>query len=171
MGLKGGFGLDPYSVHIQGLSYAIHHFHYDFGDAFFKQYGAGILSHGTFHAEVALDKRETFIEATFQIEGHARLVCDRSLDEYDQPMNIQRKIIFKFGDEDKEISEDVLMIQRNTDTLKLGQYLFEFIGLEVPMKKLHPRFHDEEQSEGIIYSSGEEKGTDPRWDVLKKLKN
>ncbi len=171
MGLKGGFGLDPYSVHIQGLSYAIHHFHYDFGDAFFKQYGQGILEHGTFHADVSLDKRETFIEATFQIQGNARLVCDRSLDEYDQPMAITRKIIFKFGDEDKEISEDVLMIHRNTDTLKFGQYLFEFIGLEVPMKKLHPRFQDEQEAEGIVYTSGNEKGNDPRWDALKKLKN
>jgi uncharacterized protein len=171
LGLKGGFGLDPYSIHIQGLSYTIHHFHYDFGDAFFKQYGEGILSRGSFHADIALDKRETFIEATFQIKGNARLVCDRSLDEYDQPMNITRKIIFKFGDENKEISEDVLMIHRHTDTLKLGQYLFEFIGLEVPIKKLHPRFRDTEEDEGIVYTSGEKRGLDPRWDVLKKLKN
>ncbi len=171
MGLKGGFGLDPYSVHIQGLSYTVHHFHYDLGDAFFKRFGEGILSQGVFQADVALNKRETFIEATFQIQGTARLVCDRSLDEYDQPMTINRKVLFKFGDENKEISEDVLMIPRNTDTLKLGQYLFEFIGLEVPMKKLHPRFQNEEESEGIVYTSGSEPGGDPRWDVLKKLMN
>ncbi|MFN3839628.1 MAG: YceD family protein [Cyclobacteriaceae bacterium] len=171
MGLKGGFGLDPYSVHIQGLSYIIHHFHYDLDDAFFKQYGQGVLSQGAFQADVTLDKRETFIEATFQIQGNARLVCDRSLDEYDQPMRINRKIIFKFGDENKEISDDLLMIHRNTDTLKLGHYLFEFIGLELPMKKLHPRFSNEEESEGIVYTSGNQQGDDPRWDVLKKLKN
>lgn len=171
MGLKRGFELDSYGIHIQGLSYAIHHFHYDFGDTFFKQYGSEILSKGTFSADVTLDKRETFIEATFLIQGIAKLVCDRSLDEFDYPMVINRKIIFKFGDENKEISEDVLMIHRHTDTLKLGQYLFEFIGLEVPMKKLHPRYKTEKEVEGIIFTSGQKNLIDPRWDALKKLKN
>lgn len=163
--------MDSYSVHIQGLSCTTHRFQYDFGDAFFSRYGAGLLSKGLFHAEVTLDKRETFIEATFQMKGTVKLICDRSLDEFDHPMNIDRKIIFKFGNENKEISEDVLMIHRHTDTLHLGQYMFEFIGLAVPMKRLHPRYQAEDEPEGIIFTSGEQKEeTDPRWEALRKLK-
>jgi uncharacterized metal-binding protein YceD (DUF177 family) len=72
------------------------------------------------------------------------------------------------------------MIHRDSDSLELGQYIYEFINLEVPMKKLHPRYAGEEDddSEGkIIYSSGDQKGADengedidPRWEKLKKLK-
>ena len=74
------------------------------------------------------------------------------------------------------------MIHRESESLELGQYIFEFIALDVPMKKLHPRFEDEEEDDEavgkIIYSSaasddgepGEEGSTDPRWDILKKLK-
>jgi uncharacterized metal-binding protein YceD (DUF177 family) len=55
--------------------------------------------------------------------------------------------------------------------------MYEFIALEIPMKKLHPRFQNEtdDEAEGkVIYSSGteasEDEPIDPRWEVLKKLK-
>jgi uncharacterized metal-binding protein YceD (DUF177 family) len=72
------------------------------------------------------------------------------------------------------------MIQRETAVLELGQYIYEFITLMVPMKKLHPRFQHEvedENSEGkIVYTSedpdktNKEDEIDPRWNILKKLK-
>jgi uncharacterized metal-binding protein YceD (DUF177 family) len=86
----------------------------------------------------------------------------------------------------EEMSDEIIMIHRDTATLELGQYMYEFIALAVPMKKLHPKFQeteedeDEENPEGkIVYtssdSSGDDKdddnnGIDPRWDILKKLK-
>lgn len=83
-------------------------------------------------------------------------------------------IIFKYGDQDMEVSEDVMMIAHGTETLDIGQYIYEFIALAIPMKKLHPRYQDETEEGGIIYSSDsdEEKKTDevdPRWEMLKKL--
>jgi uncharacterized metal-binding protein YceD (DUF177 family) len=72
------------------------------------------------------------------------------------------------------------MIHRDSDTLELGQYMYEFINLAIPMKKLHPRYQDEvEDGEEVklIYSSGttstdaeSDEDIDPRWDKLKKLK-
>ena len=138
---------------------------------------------GKLKAGVALDKRETFIEATFAIRGTIGLICDRSLDPFDYPIAVERKLVFKYGNADEEISDEIVMIQRDTESLELGQYIFEFIALEVTMKKLHPRFQAEEeeddQAEGkIIYTSktfsGDEpndgEDIDPRWEILKKLK-
>jgi uncharacterized metal-binding protein YceD (DUF177 family) len=55
--------------------------------------------------------------------------------------------------------------------------MYEFIALEIPIKKLHPRFEDETEdgTEGkIIYTSStgqpDEETIDPRWEKLKKLK-
>jgi len=175
-------GLRAFRVNIIGLSNKAHHFDYEFGDEFFAAYGTGVVSKGAFKADVELDKRETFIEATFKISGKASLICDRSLDPFDFPMNFKRKIVFKYGDVDEELSDEIVIIHRDTDTLELGQYIYEFIGLEIPIKKLHPRYQHEleadDESEGkIIYSSGEttsdpESGDDidPRWEKLKKLK-
>jgi uncharacterized metal-binding protein YceD (DUF177 family) len=77
-----------------------------------------------------------------------------------------------------------MVIHRDTDSLELGQYIYEFIALEIPMKRLHPRYAGEpedDDAEGrIIYSSGDpstendsdtnNEDIDPRWEQLKKLK-
>lgn len=170
-----------YSINIVGLSNKEHHFHYEFGDEFFGKYGTNLISEGRFHADLLLSKHETFIEVEFKLSGTARLVCDRSLEPFDYPIESTNKIVFKYGDEHQEITEEIVIIPRDTATLEVGQYLYEFIGLAIPLKRLHPKFQDDsdldDDSEGkIVYSSGtseekkDEEEIDPRWNILKKLK-
>lgn len=174
-------GVAAYSINIVGLSNKEHQFQYDFGDEFFRQYGNNLVSEGTFHVDVLLNKHETFLEAEFKIKGVAHLTCDRSLEPFDFPIENESKIVFKYGEQFQEITDEIIVIPRDTATLELGQYMYEFIALEIPLKKLHPRFQnepeEEAESEGkIVYSSGtlednnEDEGTDPRWNILKKLK-
>jgi len=168
-----GFVMERYRINILGLSLTIHQFQCEIGNEFFSKYGTGLVSEGNFKVAVTLDKHETFLEVTFSIQGTVKLTCDRSLDVFDHPILVHSKIIFKYGDEDKEISEDVVMIHRGTETLELGQYIYEFIALAIPMKKLHPRFQDESDPEDkLVYTSETDKKDeeiDPRWEKLKKL--
>ena len=174
-------GLKAFNINIIGLSNKVHHFDYQFGDEFFVHYGTGLIEKGRFEAAVELDKHETFIQASFIIKGSAKLICDRSLDPFDYPIEFEKNIMFKYGDSNQELSDEIVMIHRDSDSLELGQYIYEFIGLEIPIKKLHPRYLDElegDNTEGkLIYSSGEtshdrdsDDDIDPRWEKLKKLK-
>jgi uncharacterized protein len=179
--------LGAYSINIVGLSNKQHQFHYEFGHEFFREYGTDLVSEGTFVVDLLLDKHETFLEGEFKIKGNARLVCDRSLEPFDFPIEITRKIVFKYGDKNEEITDEIIIIHRDTATLEVGQYIYEFIALAIPLKKLHPRFKDEEEQDEdlstgkIVYSSeaeGDENNPDndndneidPRWNILKKLK-
>ncbi|MEI9918271.1 MAG: DUF177 domain-containing protein [Bacteroidota bacterium] len=169
--------MGSYSVNIIGLSGKAHSFDFTIGDEFFKKYGSEIVQGGDFEAKVVLDKHETFIDADFSIVGKARLVCDRSLEPFEEPVKVHKKIMFKYGPEATELSDEIVIITREQDKLELGQYLYEFISLEIPIKKLHPKFRDEEEdnTEGkIVYQSKSEDGddgqVDPRWEKLKKLK-
>ena len=173
-----------FGVNIISLSNKVHHFEYEIGDEFFRQWGSDLVTQGQFRVEVALNKHETFIEADFKIKGTANLTCDRSLEPFDYPIWTTKKILFKYGETNEEISDEIIMINRDTTTLELGQYIYEFIALAIPMKKLHPRFRAEEITEDetaegkIVYSSesAEEKDKkgdddiDPRWNILKNLK-
>ena len=173
-------GVAAYSINIVGLSNKEHHFQYEIGDEFFRKYGTDIVSHGKFVVDLLLTKHETFIETEFKIKGVAHLTCDRSLEPFDYPIETKDKIVFKYGDEYQEMTEEIIVIPRDTATLELGQYMYEFISLSVPLKKLHPKFNDEaddDASEGkIVYTSGpsdekkDEEEIDPRWNILKKLK-
>ena len=178
--------MGAYSLNIIGLSNKVHDFQYEIGDEFFRQYGTNIVSQGRFHVDVALNKHETFIEADFKIKGTATLTCDRSLEQFDYPIWTTKRILFKYGETDEEVSDEIIIINRETTTLELGQYIYEFIALSIPMKKLHPRFrtddaHEDDGAEGkIVYSSAEasendgykdsDDNIDPRWNILKKLK-
>ena len=168
-----------FKVNIIGLSLKPHRFEYVFGDDFFKLYGTSLLESGQFEAEIRLDKGETLIEANFSITGQAHLVCDRTLEPFDLQMDINRRILFKYGQEEKELSEEIVLITREQANLDLGQYLYELITVNLPMKRLHPRFGDDESTEDdiqLVYSSPvdeskkEEDTIDPRWEKLKKLK-
>lgn len=169
--------MKPLSINIVGLDLKAHHFSFSLGDAFLQQYGQGFLPGGEFSVEIVLDKHETFIEADFKIEGIAKLTCDRSLEVFDFPMNMEKKILFKYGEEDAELTDEIILISRERSNLDLGQLVYEFIALTIPYKKLHPKFQDEEDDavEGkVIYSSStsesKEEEVDPIWEKLKKLK-
>jgi len=174
--------LNPYSVNIIGLSNKMHSFSYQFDDEFFVRYGKDLVSGGKFEAQVILDKHETFIEAQFNIKGQAALICDRSLDTFDFPLTIRKKVVFKYGESEEELSDEIVTITHDTVGLDLGQLMYEFIGVEIPIKKLHPRFQEEENEDDetngkLIYTSStdttsgeDDDQIDPRWEQLKKLK-
>jgi len=174
--------LKDFSVNIIGLSKKAHPFQFELKDGFFDYYGKEVLSSGSFDAAVSLDKRETFIEVDFKISGHAELICDRSLEPFKHPMKIDRKIIFKYGEEPQEVSDEIVIITRDQDSIDLGQFMYEFIVLAIPIKKLHPDLKDEEEENDddsnvkIVYSTSteteekKEEEIDPRWEQLKKLK-
>ena len=168
-----------FRVNIVGLSQKAHRFDYEIDDGFFKLYGTALLESGHFKVEITLDKRETMIEGLFHIQGVALLICDRSLEAFDYPMEIDRTIRFKYGEEEKELSEEIVMITHEQNRLDIGQYLYELIGVSLPMKRLHPKFQNDELEESeiqLVYSSPidknekEEDAIDPRWEKLKKLK-
>ena len=168
-----------YKVNIIGLSQKTHQFDFELGDGFFEKYGKALLESGHFDAKVTLDKRETLIEGHFHIEGKAHLICDRSLEPFDYPLNIDQLIVFKYGEEEKELSDDIVLITRDQSSLDVGQYFYELIGVKLPMKRLHPKFEKDNLEESeiqLVYSTpidenkNEEDAIDPRWEKLKKLK-
>lgn len=170
--------MKEFAVNIIGLSKKAHLFNYHLAKGFFEKYGTEAVSDGRFDVEVELDKKETFIEVNYKISGQAALVCDRTLEPFDFPITENRKMVFKYGEEAQEISDEIVIITRDQDSIDLGQYLYEFIALAIPMKRLHPRFANEaERDQPLVYSTSpnepeekEDDSIDPRWDKLKKLK-
>ncbi|UTA68571.1 MULTISPECIES: DUF177 domain-containing protein [Emticicia] len=172
--------LSKYDIHIQGLENKRYNYEFEGADEFFEFFEQDIIQSGHFKAHVLLDKNSTMIQLFFKIEGQIELVCDRSLELFDEPVQLEEKYIFKFGDRHEEITDELEMIPMNTATVNLAQHIYDFIAVSLPMKKLHPRFRDEEDDDDrFIYSTGEiaeeevktEEDIDPRWKALLALKN
>lgn len=179
--------LSKYNIDIYGLEDKLYTYDIESGDAFFEELDQDIVEHGHFKAHVELNKSATMIQLHFHIEGTLGLVCDRSLESYDEPFIASDKIILKFGDHNEELTDEIEIINRNTNRINIAQYIFDFIALSLPVKKIHPSLRtdededfDDEEEASLVYSSGNGDGeddeestnekTDPRWDALKKLK-
>lgn len=183
--------LRAYDINIVGLENKRYEYDFTSDDTFFAALEQELIRRGNVQTHVVLDKSETMIRLDFHIVGSVEQICDRSLDEYDEPVDTRQMMLLKFGDHNEELSDEIELIERNTATVNVARYIFEFISLSLPMKRLHPRFRDEEEQEDeddesnvkLIYTSGpimeeddedeanDKPATDPRWDALRKLNN
>ncbi|MDJ0363908.1 DUF177 domain-containing protein [Hymenobacter sp. H14-R3] len=172
-----------FELPIARLSLKTHNFAFELDHDFFEQFDpkGEFIADGDLHADVVLDKGERVITINSHITGTVRLTCDRSLDEYDQPLDIENKLLVRYSDEAKELDDDVMQITPDTMALDIAQHLYDYIGLALPMKKLHPRFQNEADDDPdaetkLIFSTrppnenpDDDEPADPRWAALKNL--
>ena len=161
-------------IDIFRLANGEHSFDFDFDSAFFGLFEDSVIENGNGSVKVELNRTPTLITLNFHLIGEIELVCDRSLDTFMHPVNETKKVRIKYGDHWEELSEELYLIPADTQKIDVGQFVYEFISLAIPMKKLHPRFQDDD--EDFIFSSSEpeqessKSPIDPRWNELKKLK-
>lgn len=176
--------IKQYDINIFKLNDGEHHYTFQTDDAFFAKFENSLITQGAVNASIRLEKSPSLISMNIYLQGSVALTCDRSLDTFDYPINTEAAMRFKFGEEEQELSEDMVVITNNTQVINVAQYIYEYVGLAVPMKKLHPRYIDEDDEDTeelkLIYTSETENTAasaksdeeiDPRWNMLKKLKN
>ncbi|ELR68219.1 ribosomal protein L32p [Fulvivirga imtechensis AK7] len=172
--------LEKFNIDIYKLQNGVHLYQFDIDDQFFEAFENSIIDKGKGSVKLELEKTETFIRLHFDISTSVQLECDRSLDLFDYPIHSENSLILKFGDHEEEINEEISIIPRDRQRINLAQYIYEFIGLSIPMKKLHPRYKDENEDDELIYSSDKssedqdnegksDEDIDPRWQKLKNL--
>ncbi len=167
--------LRRYKIEIFGLKNGDHQFEFSYDDSFFAEFENSLVTKGKGSCNVELTKTDSMLTLHFIVEGTIELECDRSLEKFNHPINVSKDLIYKYGDEDKELSEDVYVMTKGTQEINIATFLYELINLEVPMKKLHPKFQNDNEDDEMIFTSGvdnekDEQNVDPRWEALKKLK-
>ena len=190
--MKNNKNLTEYIVPIFSLSNKKHGYSFKVGDEFFEAFEDSIVKKGNFKVDVTLDRSETMIVAQMSIVGNAELVCDRSLDEFLFPIDSQERIVYKYEDKYEEIDDTLIHIPFGAESLDLSTNIYDLINVQIPMKKLHPRFVEEsfddidddfedEEESFLVYSSEDERSEeenqesddssdiDPRWSKLKDL--
>ncbi|MTI88750.1 MAG: DUF177 domain-containing protein [Balneolaceae bacterium] len=135
------------------------------------------LVQGNLHIEFY--RTPHFTQAKFNIDATIELVCDRSLDAFEYKVNKDYEVLFKADEVEESAGEKGAV--RNYDLasrqIDLEQDVRDTILLNLPTKKLHPRFLDEDGNPKEILNEQfgdipeeDEETTDPRWDALKELK-
>lgn len=127
---------------------------------------------------IEFDKQIHLIQAHLEIDVVLTLMCDRSLDEFEFPIETQYDVLFDELCEDKKVEETITQkpMDISSNKIDVTDEVRDSILLELPIKKLHPRFLDENgEPTDFVYEEkdddlpDEEERIDPRWEALKKL--
>ncbi len=173
--------LKDFDIQVYKLSNRLHTYEYVIGKEFLGHFEGEIAETGKVQITINLDKRENMIEADVVFNGYVDLICDRSLKDFQYPIELDKKVLFKYGEEETELEDNVFVITQNTQVINLSHYIYETIALAIPLKKVHPdEVQADEEADGYYYIDeefeNEDKNktideVDPRWAALKNLKN
>jgi len=165
-----------YSIAFKGLSQGKHIFEYEIDDKFFAEFVGGVVDEGKVKVRITLEKQSSLMILWFDVEGTVHVQCDRCLEMYDQPIKGLERIFVKFGEKDYIEGDEVIWVSTNDYQLNVAQLIYEFIGLAIPIKRVHPDDEDGnstcdpemiEKLDKYIVREGEENSS--VWNDLKKL--
>ncbi|MEY2793039.1 MAG: hypothetical protein RJA76_1031 [Bacteroidota bacterium] len=170
---------EAFKIPIMSLENKVYEYEMEGHSDFFEAFEQEWIEKGAFQVKVKLDKSPTMIQVYLHIEAVLQMICDRSLEEFDYPIDVNEKLIFKFADHSEDMGDNLYLLDRKEPYLDLSQDIYDFIAIQVPMKKLHPRFvdkNDHSTNDEFLYTTEteeevvqKEQEIDPRWNILKNL--
>jgi len=173
--------LKSYSIPFKGLKLGKHQFEFEITDLFFDAFEYSLVKKGKLNCKVDLEKQETMMLLSFEINGMVDRSCDHCLSEFPEPVHIDERQIVKFGEAGPEETDDeILFLTRNDFELDLSGLIYEYINLAMPLTSIckdvgNTPFCDQEMLEKLKKLAGNEEDEedidpDPRWNVLKNIK-
>ncbi len=170
--------LKQFAINFANLNTGEYSFEFIIDERFFEKFNESEIKIGRLDAQILLQKYDRMLSLNFKIKGKVNLVCDRCLDNFDFNLNTENRLIVKFSSAREEESEEIITIPESDNEINIAQYIYEFIHLALPSKRIHPVDKNGETlcNKDIIIKLEEHKNkkntddeTDPRWEVLKKI--
>lgn len=188
-----------YKISLKSLAPGVHTYNYDLDRKFFEDIDEELVRKGNVKAVVTVKKITGGFEINIHLSGLVQVPCDRCLDDMNQEVESENRLIVKLGKEYSEESDEVIIIPEDEVEINLAWFLYEFVALNIPIKHVHEpgscnrtmsknlKKHravssddaDEDNLDGDLEDDGDldedmnndsvEQVSDPRWDALKGL--
>lgn len=167
--------LELLKIDLKGFKEDQQVFEYNLGDEFFGALDGSQLEHGALHVSVSIRKAAGLFELLFHTEGDVTVSCDLCLDDMQQPISADNRLLVKLGEETNTEDDELITVSEDSGVLDLSWFIYEFIMLAIPIKHVHaPGKCNHVMTEKLeelsaARSSDEAKEIDPRWSALAKL--
>lgn len=160
------------------LSSGTHRFEFLIDDNFFSDREGGLVEKGNVKVLLEFRKADNLFELVFEWDGYLVVNCDNCLDEINYPVNGTGRVSVKVQAEPAEDEPDLIYITPNEQELSVDQLIYDFLVLDLPMRKLcedslkEPNKCNEAFTSYLKVEDQEENtGQDGTWDKLKELFN
>ncbi|RYD82344.1 MAG: DUF177 domain-containing protein, partial [Sphingobacteriales bacterium] len=143
---------------------------------FFSFFEYSLVKKGDVNVDLQLEKqRETLLILDFTLKGNIKLECDRCLDEFPYPVNTKNRLIVKLDAKNEGDDDELIFLSPETYMLDVSLYIYEFINLSLPLKKVCEEGGKTCNENMIDYldhvneQDENEENIDPRWEGLKNI--
>ena len=149
-------------------------FHID--EKFFAKREYSEIQKGTVDVRLVIDRQCELFTLSFDMKGQVEVACGRCNAPYMQPIEKNFKMFVKYGDENREESDDVFVITKDEPEINVADWLYEYVILSLPIRCVHSNIEDCDQDVIKYLEQDDEKSeqdndeTDPRWEKLRELK-
>jgi len=162
-------GLSEYNIQFVGLKQGTHFYEFNVDNTFFGEFDCFDYDKATFKVELEFIKQSTMMRLNFKFSGEIIVPCDRCLDEVEIPVNGEEDLVIKFGQKRFEETDEILVLPENEFEINIASYIYEYISVHVPSKRVHPESECNKDVIEKLKSKEENKEIeiDPRWSGLK----
>ena len=169
--------IESFKIDLKALPQGASILEFKLDDSYFKAIDAPDIQRGELSSSLFISRTDDFFELNFHTEGIVHIPCDICLDDMEQSIETDDRLLVRFG-EDYSEEDDLVIVAENEGILDVAWFIYEFIALNIPIKHVHapgkcnPAMIEMLQQHSAARSGEEEEKTvDPRWAALLKLKN
>ena len=169
--------LKAFKIDLHGLKEGVNALDFELDNDYFDAIDGELVNKGVLDAHVEIDRKSSMFEVNFNIEGTVIVQCDICLDDMEQPICADNRLIVKFGKEYSE-DDDLVVVQEDEGVLDISWFLYESIVLNVPIKHVHaPGKCNRDMMNALEAHSAtrsdveSDSAVDSRWSELLKIKD
>ncbi len=171
---------DKYNVNLKGLKAGSLSMDFDLDNTFFANIDGEEFQKGAVKASVTVSKSRDTYNIAFVLNGTVVVPCDRCLDDLEIEVSAENALKVRLG-ENYADDGDIVIVPEQEGGINIAWYLYEFIALALPMKRVHAPGKCNHEMSGKLkrhtpsgYDDDDEavvaeRETDPRWDALKNI--
>lgn len=165
-----------FDIPFEGLKNGKHDFSFEITDAFFEELDYSIIKGANVHVDFLLEKKETMMIGSFEMEGVVEKPCDRCTEIMEVPLTVSHQMYYKFGEEDSG-DENLIVLPKSAFSFSIAPTIYELLTVALPSRTIHKEgecneemLHLIEEYEGSSEEIESDEDVDPRWNKLKNLK-
>jgi uncharacterized protein len=174
--------LKKYSIAFSGLSLGKHEFSFDIDSKFFELIENPEFAGTVGEAFVTLTKQSTMLVLDFHIKVNVPQTCDRCLAEAPIKLESENQLIVKFGEQEDNDNDEILVLPHTESEVNIAQYLYEYVFIMIPLQKVLCELNNDmsicdqevlskiSQHKVNTQPESAQDDVDPRWQQLKNIK-
>ena len=168
--------LEFLKIDLKGLKEEDTSLDFNLDNNYFEALDGTEVKKGSLHVSVSIRKATGFFELLIHSRGTIIIPCDRCLDDMEQPVETDNRLIVKLGSSYSE-EDEIIVVPEDEGRLDISWFIYEFVMLVIPIRHVHapgkcnPAMTQALEELSADRSSDEEsaQSTDSRWDKLKTL--